>query len=82
MPPAGAVGVTPEEIVIDFHFQNFAFCKELRFNQAKTSVTLSIFKTVLEQDNLRVPMGNVIKKSFQAFEALVLAHSVERPPIR
>lgn len=38
-----------ENIVLDFHYYNYAFCKERRFDARATSTFLSIMKDVLDE---------------------------------
>lgn len=38
-----------ESIVLDFHYYNYAFCKERRFDARATSTFLSIMKDVLDE---------------------------------
>lgn len=37
------------EVIVDFHFYNYAFCKEQRFDARKTSTYMSIMYDVLAQ---------------------------------
>ena len=38
-----------ENIVLDFHYYNYAFCKERRFDARATSTFLSIMKDILDE---------------------------------
>lgn len=38
-----------EKIVLDFHYYNYAFCKERRFDARATSTFLSIMKDILDE---------------------------------
>lgn len=38
-----------EKIVLDFHYYNYAFCKERRFDARATSTFLSILKDVFDE---------------------------------
>lgn len=48
-----------EKIVLDFHYYNYAFCKERRFDARATSTFLSILKDVFDEasvwKNIRLP---------------------------
>ena len=41
-----------ENIVLDFHYYNYAFCKERRFDARATSTFLSIMRDVLDEVRL------------------------------
>lgn len=38
-----------ENVVLDFHYYNYAFCKERRFDARATSTFLSIMKDILDE---------------------------------
>lgn len=38
-----------ERVVLDFHYYNYAFCKERRFDACATSTFLSIMKDVFDE---------------------------------
>lgn len=38
-----------EKVVLDFHYYNYAFCKERRFDARATSTFLSIMKDILDE---------------------------------
>lgn len=38
-----------EEIVLNFHYYNYAFCKERRFDACATSTFLSIMKDIFDE---------------------------------
>lgn len=38
-----------EQVVLDFHYYNYAFCKERRFDARATSTFLSIMKDILDE---------------------------------
>lgn len=42
-----------EKIVLDFHYYNYAFCKERRFDACATSTFLSILKDVFDEVNCK-----------------------------
>ncbi|CAM9313872.1 unnamed protein product, partial [Choristocarpus tenellus] len=67
-------------VILDFHFFNYAFCKERRFDACATSVFLSIMKDILDEDIRTDDAASSLKTSFSRFEELILRHSVERPP--
>ncbi|CAM9671118.1 unnamed protein product [Chrysoparadoxa australica] len=69
-----------QAVATDFHFYNYAFCKERRFNTRKTSTLLSILQDILLEDTKSPEAAFSISKSFQRFKELLLKHSVERPP--
>ena len=79
---ASSSSITKEDLILDFHFYNFSFCKERRFTPKKTSTMLSILKLVFDDDVKRMALGDTVTKSFEQFESLLLKHSVERPPMR
>ena len=70
------------QILVDFHFYNYAFCKERGFNAIQTSVFLSLMNKVWYAD--MIPPGTrpvpSIKSSFDSLKALLFQHSVEDPP--
>jgi len=41
-----------EKVVLDFHYYNYAFCKERRFDACATSTFLSIMKDILDEVKL------------------------------
>ena len=66
------------DVLLDFHFYNYAFCKDQGFTAAKTSCFFSILKRVVQQDtNINT---EAIAVSFERFKNLLLKHSVQRPP--
>ncbi|CAM9380516.1 unnamed protein product, partial [Phaeothamnion confervicola] len=67
-----------EEVVLDFHFYNYAFCKERGFNALKTSTFLSIAKEIFDKDMASSVQS--MELSFLRFKELLLTHSVQRPP--
>lgn len=38
-----------EKVVLNFHYYNYAFCKERRLNARATSTLLSIFKDIFDE---------------------------------
>ena len=65
-------------VVVDFHFYNLAFCRNVGFSPAKVSTFCSIMKELLLHD------GDAVQRrcetSFDDLKALILKHSVWRPP--
>lgn len=43
-----------EKAVLDFHYYNYAFCKERRLNARATSTLLSVLKDVFDEVFVRV----------------------------
>jgi hypothetical protein len=66
------------DVIQDFHFYNYAFCKDNAFSAEKTSCFVSIVGRVVQADQ-GTNTGNV-GDSFALFKNLLLKHSVERPP--
>lgn len=71
-----------KEFVVDFHFYNFAFCKEQAFDYRKISTYMSIMNEIFLTDMLSSEPSNSMTQSFNNFQNMILNHSVERPPIR
>lgn len=44
-----AILTEKEKVVLDFHYYNYAFCKERRFDARATSTFLSIMKDILDE---------------------------------
>eukprot|EP00746_Dinoflagellata_sp_MGD_P128310 gnl/MRDRNA2_/MRDRNA2_62699_c0_seq1.p1 gnl/MRDRNA2_/MRDRNA2_62699_c0~~gnl/MRDRNA2_/MRDRNA2_62699_c0_seq1.p1 ORF type:complete len:256 (-),score=57.92 gnl/MRDRNA2_/MRDRNA2_62699_c0_seq1:49-816(-) len=65
------------EILKEFHFHNYSFCKTQRFNAEKTSTYLSIMKVMFEEVCLR---RLTMDEAFNFFKGWLLKHSVQRPP--
>ena len=76
-----AAGDTTADIINDFYFFNYAFCKDLGLPANKVSTFLCLMKTVIDAD-CATPSSesNSMEKSYARFEELLLKHSVERPP--
>ena len=66
-----------DEILIDFHQNNYLFAKKHGFDARKTSTFMSIFIKVFNKA-MKHRMEN--DEAFALFKTLVLNHSVERPP--
>lgn len=65
------------EILKEFHFHNYSFCKTQGFAPEKTSTFLSIMKVMFEEVCLR---RQTMDESFNFFKGWLLKHSVQRPP--
>eukprot|EP00953_Heterococcus_sp_UTEX-ZZ885_P036473 18787-Heterococcus_DN1.PRE.2 len=79
-PEAAADRSEAQEVLVDFHFYNYAFCKEQRFDARKSSTYMSIMHEVITEDLATDDAVSGVKASFERFKELVLQHSVERPP--
>lgn len=66
-------------VATDFHFYNYAFCKERAFDSRRTSTYLSIMNDIFIKDSM-TSSGKTRKLSYEYFEKLILIHSVELPP--
>merc|ERR1712118_66010 len=65
------------EILKEFHFHNYSFCKTQGFTAEKTSTFLSIMKVMFEEVCLlKLQMDD----AFNFFKGWLLKHSVQRPP--
>merc|ERR1712224_192002 len=65
------------EILKEFHFNNYSFCKTQGFAHEKTSTFLSIMKVMFEEVCLR---RLTMDEAFNFFKGWLLKHSVQRPP--
>lgn len=64
-------------IVLDFHFQNFLWSQQQKMEPEQMSTFISIMKKVLDEMwSQRLSM----QAAFEVFKALLLTHSVHRPP--
>jgi hypothetical protein len=68
------------EIAADFHFYNYAFCKESAFSALKTSTFLTLMYKLMIDDVSVISRHHTVKDSYDSFQSLILRHSVERPP--
>ena len=68
------------EIAADFHFYNYAFCKESAFSALKTSTFLTLMCKLMLDDVAIISRHHTVKDSYDTFQSLILRHSVERPP--
>jgi len=72
-----------ESIFVDFHYYNYAFCKELGLNMDATSVFMKIMDEVWKADfNPKPGVVPDMSTSFDRFVEWILKHSVEDPPRR
>ena len=67
-------------IVADFHFYNYAFCKERGFNALKISTLLSLCNEIWLRDTTDSFSERVT--SFEYFKNELLRHSIENSPHR
>ena len=67
------------QVLTDFHFYNYAFCKQSAFSSRQTCCFMSIMSHVFESD--AASASATADSSYVAFERLLLKHSVERPPM-
>jgi len=65
------------EILKEFHFHNYSFCKTKGFTPEKTSTYLSIMKVLFEE---LCHSRKTMDESFNFFKGWLLKHSVQRPP--
>ena len=65
------------EVLIDFHMNNFTFTKKQRFTPAKMSCFLAVMDYVLHE-SLSLRLSN--QASYDLFKGLLLKHSIERSP--
>lgn len=65
------------EVLIDFHANNFAFSCKQHFTSEKISCFLAVMDYVLHE-SLRLRLSN--QASYELFKGLLLKHSIERSP--
>jgi len=70
------------DIAVDFHFHNYAFCKERAFDARRIAAFMSIMNDVFLRDTSSSSPLSKAKDSFAYFRNLLLRHSVQRPPHR
>jgi hypothetical protein len=68
------------EIVEDFYFYLFAFAREQRFSDEKTSTLLSICREVFDGDTATNDPAKHMGTSFERLQSMLLRHAVFRPP--
>jgi hypothetical protein len=66
------------KIIIDFHFYNYAFCKERGFSSLKVSTFLSIVNEVWLRDTGDSSSTRI--GSFEFFQTELFKHAIESPP--
>ena len=66
-----------KEILSDFHLNNYLFCLESGFSDRKQSALCSLMAHLFRQ-TVRTRLD--IHAAFDLFKALLLRHSVQRPP--
>eukprot|EP00357_Protocruzia_adherens_P008438 CAMPEP_0114989478 /NCGR_PEP_ID=MMETSP0216-20121206/10220_1 /TAXON_ID=223996 /ORGANISM="Protocruzia adherens, Strain Boccale" /LENGTH=272 /DNA_ID=CAMNT_0002352461 /DNA_START=64 /DNA_END=882 /DNA_ORIENTATION=+ len=65
------------EIIIDFHYNNYILTRDLSLSVEKASTFLSIFKFIFEK-SLNEKLSD--ETSFKIFKEQILRHAVQRPP--
>jgi flagellar motor protein MotB len=68
------------DMLQDFYFYGYSFCKEQRFSPAKISTFMSIVKQTLDSDIENNSPTDTIDASFKKFSALLDDHCIDRPP--
>ena len=69
------------DIILDFHFYNYAFCKEIGFGSLSTRVFMGIMGNTWYKDMNPPPTKTpTMENSYDSFIELVLKHSVNNPP--
>jgi hypothetical protein len=66
------------DIISDFHFYNFAFCKGQHFDEPQTSTFLSVMKRILDRDIN--DSFTAVTQSHDRFQHLVQKECVDRSP--
>ena len=69
-------------IALDFYYDCYCFCGQRAFSSRKTAAFLSIMHDAFTRDSARVLPAWTMAKSYEALQAAVFKHSVERPPHR
>ena len=67
-------------ILTDSLFNHYAFCKERAFSARQTCTFMSIMQHIFRSD--ADSAASTAGDSHKAFEALLLKHAVQRPPLR
>merc|ERR1711991_147557 len=69
------------DIILDYHFYNYAFCKEIGFDSLSTRVFMGIMDTTWYKD-MNPPPTKIptMETSYDSFIELMLKHSVNNPP--
>jgi hypothetical protein len=53
-----------QEVLVDFHFYNYAFCKEQRFDAKKSSTYMSIMHEVITEVRLHISSDHDLHKVY------------------
>ena len=69
-----------QKIAMDYHFFNYAFCKDHAFDGRKTSTFLSIMLTIFLRDTESTSAADTMITSYNFFEDALLKHCIERVP--
>ena len=69
-----------QKIALDYHYYNYAFCKDRAFDGRKTSTFLSIMMVVWLRDTESTSAADTIATSYAFFQDTLLKHCVERVP--
>lgn len=69
-----------QKIALDYHFYNYAFCKDRAFNGRKTSTFLSIMQTIFLRDTESISAADTVATSYTFFQDTLMKHCVERVP--
>lgn len=65
------------EILVDFHYHNYAFCMSRQLCPQKVSTFLSAMRVVLEES---ISQRLTVDGAFDVLKECLLKHGVERPP--
>ncbi len=69
-----------QKIALDYHFYNYAFCKDRAFDARRTTTFLSIMHTIWLRDTESNSAADTIATSYAFFQDILLKHCVERVP--
>lgn len=78
----GAEDPRKAKIALDVFFYCYAYCKERALSNRQTCCLLSIIRHVFATDMALPAAAKTMAQSYEAFAAILLRHSVERPPVR
>lgn len=65
-------------VAVDYHFHNYAFCKQRGFNALKISTFLSIANEIFLRDAREPSFTRTT--SFEYFRNELFRHSIQKPP--
>ena len=65
-------------VAVDYHFHNYAFCKQRGFNGLKISTFLSIANEIFLRDAREA--SSTRTQSFEYFRNELFSHSIQKPP--